>query len=178
MSQRASVTAAVIVRGFWIQTSVTTALVSARVWQATAACSARTARKGTSTTAPTAPAAACPAPATPSVQWTTSVTGEDAPPLPFPLCLLSLLCVTGKCLSNQISILTTYSSLFCHVTVHRLLSIIHCSALKPDKTWSLAQSLCFHKIWVKSEKKWDRGFFLIIIYKCTTTLKHNSCYWI
>lgn len=65
VSQRASVTAAVVPRGSRIRTSVTRAPVSARVCSATAVYSVRTARRGTS---PTAPAAASPVPATPSVQ--------------------------------------------------------------------------------------------------------------
>lgn len=74
-TQRSPVTAAVVSRGFWIPTTVTRAPGSVRVWWATPVCSARTARRSTS---PTAPAAACPAPATPSVRWTPSVTGEAA----------------------------------------------------------------------------------------------------
>lgn len=64
-TQRAFVTAAAAVRGFWIRTSVTKAPVSVHVCQDTLVCSVRTVRRDTS---PMAPVVACPAPATPSVQ--------------------------------------------------------------------------------------------------------------
>lgn len=76
-TQRVFVTAAVVVRGFWIRTSVFRAPGSVCVCQATPVYSVRTVRRDTSLMAP---AAACPVPATPSAQWTTSVTGQTAFP--------------------------------------------------------------------------------------------------